>query len=447
MKIFRYSKKAVMKSLLVTGMVLASVAALGQPDWSVNTNDYPDYTEVFATVFVGGTPDTTGILGAFINGECRGVEPSTTYWPMADTTNFNIYVYSLVASGETIHFMFYDAESGITYAINETIISDQQNPQGLFSNPLSFTTYQDTESPTVTSCPADISVGTDPGICGAVVTYTEPVFADNALGGGISGELVAGLASGSEFPLGTTTVTYSYTDEAGNPAATCSFDVTVNDTAVPVPDAVSLSDIIAECSVTSLTAPTATDVCDGQVTGTHNATLPITTQGTTVVTWTFTDLTGNTSTQTQNVVLDDLTDPVPAVDPLPDVTAQCAVSELTAPTASDNCAGTVTVTHNATLPITAQGTTVVTWTYDDGNGNTVTQNQNVVLDDTAAPVPDVIPLPDVIAQCEVTELTAPTATDNCVGTVTATTTDPLTYTTQGTYTVNWTYDDGNGNVV
>ncbi len=39
----------------------------------------------------------------------------------------------------------------------------------------------------------------------------------------------------------------------------------------------------------------------------------------------------------------------------------------------------IIITHNATLPITTPGTTVVTWTYDDGNGNTSTQNQNVVI--------------------------------------------------------------------
>ncbi|MCZ8284046.1 MAG: T9SS type A sorting domain-containing protein, partial [Bacteroidia bacterium] len=46
--------------------------------------------------------------------------------------------------------------------------------------------------------------------------------------------------------------------------------------------------------------------------------------------------------------------------------------------------------------------------------------------------------------CSVT-LTRPTATDNCTGTVTATTTAPLSYTAQGTYTVNWVYNDGHGN--
>ena len=51
-----------------------------------------------------------------------------------------------------------------------------------------------------------------------------------------------------------------------------------------------------------------------------------------------------------------------------DVTAECEVASITAPTATDNCGGTITATTDAIFPITAQGTTVVTWTYDDGNG-------------------------------------------------------------------------------
>jgi hypothetical protein len=63
---------------------------------------------------------------------------------------------------------------------------------------------------------------------------------------------------------------------------------------------------------------------------------------------------------------------------------------------------------------TGEGTTtVVTWTYNDGNGNTSTQTQNVVINDTTAPVASVASLADVTAQCSVTSLVAPTATDNC----------------------------------
>jgi phage gp37-like protein len=222
-------------------------------------------------------------------------------------------------------------------------------------------------------------------------------------------------------------------------------NIVIDDTTAPVADASSLADVTAQCSVTSLTAPTATDNCAGSVTVTNNASLPITTQGITVVTWTYTDENGNTTTQDQNIVIDDTTAPVADASSLADVTAQCSVTSLTAPTATDNCAGSVTVTNNASLPITTQGTTVVTWTYTDENGNTTTQDQNIVIDDTTAPVADASSLADVTAQCSVTSLTAPTATDNCAGSVTVTNNASLPITTQGTTVVTWTYTDENGN--
>jgi hypothetical protein len=77
--------------------------------------------------------------------------------------------------------------------------------------------------------------------------------------------------------------------------------------------------------------------------------------------------------------------PVPDNAELADVTAECEVTTLVAPNATDNAVGNVTGTHDAVLPITTQGTTVVTWTYDDGNGNTTTQTQNVVIEDVTPP--------------------------------------------------------------
>ena len=55
-------------------------------------------------------------------------------------------------------------------------------------------------------------------------------FASNA--SGVSIAQTAGLASGSEFPVGTTTNTFVATDGDGN-TATCSFDVTVEDNEAP----------------------------------------------------------------------------------------------------------------------------------------------------------------------------------------------------------------------
>lgn len=71
--------------------------------------------------------------------------------------------------------------------------------------------------------------------------------------------------------------------------------------------------------------------------------------------------------------------PTPLVASLPDVTATCVVNNITPPTANANCVGTVQATTNTVFPITTVGTTTVTWTYDDGLGNTSTQDQDVVI--------------------------------------------------------------------
>ncbi|RVT70984.1 gliding motility-associated C-terminal domain-containing protein, partial [Flavobacterium sufflavum] len=112
-------------------------------------------------------------------------------------------------------------------------------------------------------------------------------------------------------------------------------------------------------------------------------------------------------------------------------------------TTTDNCKGTITGTTTTVFPITTQGTTVVTWTFNDGNGNITTATQKVIVKDITAPVAPT--LADVTGQCSATA-TAPTTTDNCKGTITGTTNDPLTYTTQGTHIITWTFNDGNGNI-
>ena len=208
-----------------------------------------------------------------------------------------------------------------------------------------------------------------------------------------------------------------------------------------------LNNVFAECNVWII-APATNNACGGTTIGTTTTPFPITTLGTTVVTWTFDNGNGNTYTQTQNVIITDVTAPVPddgMMGWLQGINAQCSVTSLIAPTATDNCLGTISGTHNAILPITAQGTTIVTWTYDDGNGNISTQTQNVVLTDITAPIADNPVLADITSECSVATLTAPTATDNCAGTITGTHNAMLPIIMQGTTLVTWTYDDGNGN--
>jgi len=242
---------------------------------------------------------------------------------------------------------------------------------------------------------------------------------------------------------GTTVITWTYEDANGN-ISTQDQNIVINDTVAPTPDIVNLPDLVSQCEITSITRPTATDNCAGNVLVTGNASLPLTTSG--QITWTYDDGNGNTSSQTQNVIISDTTPPVPDSASLTDVTSNCEVTNLTAPTATDNCASAVQVSSDAVLPITAQGTTVVTWTYTDANNNSVTQLQNVIVDDNIAPVPDVNSLSDENSDCSVANITPPTATDNCNGSITGVSDVSFPLSTQGTTVVTWTYDDGNGNI-
>lgn len=90
----------------------------------------------------------------------------------------------------------------------------------------------------VISCPGDVNADFDPAVNGAVVTYTTPVGTDNCPGATTT--QIAGLPSGSTFPAGTTTNTFSVTDAVGN-TAQCSFNVTVAITSIIGLDSVSIS--------------------------------------------------------------------------------------------------------------------------------------------------------------------------------------------------------------
>ena len=112
-------------------------------------------------------------------------------------------------------------------------------------------TVTDTQPP-VASCPADVTVPNDPDLCSAVVTFAATV-SDNCPGATID----CVPPSGSTFPVGTTTVTCTATDAAGN-SDTCTFTVTVEDTQPPVascPADISVGTDPGECSaVVSWTA-------------------------------------------------------------------------------------------------------------------------------------------------------------------------------------------------
>jgi len=240
------------------------------------------------------------------------------------------------------------------------------------------------------------------------------------------------------------TINWHFTDAHGN-TTTQTQSIIVKDITPPVTEP--LSELTGECSVVISTPPTAHDNCAGSITGTTTSAIPLVfdQQGTFSVIWTFIDGHGNSAMQTQTVVVADHSAPVPDVATLPVITGQCGVDVTVVPVATDNCASELTAVTTDPLSYSTQGTFAITWTFNDGHGNSATQVQTVIVNDDIAPVPNLLTLPAITGTGNVTVASIPTATDNCIGSVSGATTDPLTYNQPGTYTITWNYSDGHGN--
>jgi uncharacterized repeat protein (TIGR01451 family) len=270
--------------------------------------------------------------------------------------------------------------SGSTFPKGTTTVTCTATDAGGATATCQFTvTVNDTEKPTIT-CPANMVTTTDPGQCSAVVTYAPPTATDNCPGVTVTCD----PPSGSTFPKGTTTVTCTATDSSGN-TATCSFTVTVNDTEKPVitcPANVIMSTDPGQCSaVVNYPAPTATDNCPG-VTVTCNppsgSTFP---KGTTTVTCTATDASGNTATCSFTVTVNDTEKPTitcPADMTVPQDSPFGATVNYTV-SASDNCPGVTVVCVPPPGSIFPLGTTTVTCTATDSSGNTATCSFRVTV--------------------------------------------------------------------
>lgn len=81
-------------------------------------------------------------------------------------------------------------------------------------------TINDTIPPTIT-CPPDITVNNDPGLCGTTVTYTDPTATDNC-GSQISGAVTFNYTGGPQswtVPTGVTSITVQVDGASGGPAS------------------------------------------------------------------------------------------------------------------------------------------------------------------------------------------------------------------------------------
>ncbi|MDX9928671.1 MAG: HYR domain-containing protein, partial [Bacteroidales bacterium] len=227
-------------------------------------------------------------------------------------------------------------------------VTETQTVSGCtYTTPDYAVTIADNVLPVIAGCPSNIVVNNDPGLCSAVVTWIEPTATDNCSAPGTIVWLRSHIP-GSVFPVGTTLVTYTATDQAGNTSAPCTFNVTVIDNTPPVITlpAPPVLNANASCQATvPVIAATATDNCtaSGSITITQAPLAgTIIGEGVTVVTVTATDLAGNSSVGSINVTVVDIDPPVfiPPINPTVNLDNNCQAlipDFLAALVVTDNC--------------------------------------------------------------------------------------------------------------
>ena len=158
-------------------------------------------------------------------------------------------------------------------------------------------TVSDTTAPVI-SCPAAITRSNDPGVCGAAVNPGTATATDNC----DSTPTIVGTRSDNQplnaaYPVGSTTITWTATDDANNQSS-CTQTITVNDTELPTiscPSDITLEPTCPSGAIATYTTPVGVDNCPGAVTTrtaglASGAVFPI---GTTTVTYSVTDAHGN----------------------------------------------------------------------------------------------------------------------------------------------------------
>jgi hypothetical protein len=301
--------------VIVPFVVTATNDAIITCDWMSN-EFYPGTTTVTctATNFRGSDTDSFKVTVRDLTAPLPEVTVPADI--TAEATSANGAVVTFVATATNDGTVVCTPPSGSTFALGQTTVScTATNPNGSDTDTFKVT-VRDTTAPTLT-LPANITAeATRPA--GAVVAFA--AFGSDLVSGVMAAQCTP--VSGTTFAIGTTTVSCTATDAAGN-FSTGAFSVTVRDTTPPtitVP-----ANITAEATSPSGAAVTysasASDIVDGNVavqcTPASGSTFAL---GTTAVSCSASDSRGNAASRSFTVTVRDLTPPqIVSVAASPDV--------------------------------------------------------------------------------------------------------------------------------
>ena len=369
-------------------------------------------------------------LGTTIADNC----PTTTLsWTLNGATTGT-------GTGQMSSYSFNKGSSTVVYTVK-----DGSNN----SSSCSFVVSVNDNQAPILSCPPATYANTSNNSCFAMgVVLGNPTATDNCGNAGITYTNNAP----SQYPMGTSTVTWTATDAGGN-TATCQQLVIVTDSKAPAitcPSTVIGFNGAGLCGTSSISLgnPIVSDNCN--YTSLSNNAPSFYPVGNTTITWTVTDGSGNTTTCTQLVTILDTQAPLITCPATVNVNANagaCLATNVSLgnPVVVDNCAG-YSLTNNAPVSYPV-GTTTVTWLVTATNGSTASCNQLVMVTDNQIPgisCPQNQTFNTTANLCTTSDISlgTPVTTDNC-GVSSVTNNAPALF-PKGNTIVTWTVTDIHG---
>ncbi|MDB5232420.1 MAG: hypothetical protein JWN76_3225 [Chitinophagaceae bacterium] len=271
----------------------------------------------------------------------------------------------------------YSIAPGSLFAVGTTAVTAKATNAIGSSSCTFYVTVADNEVPVINRV-ANISVNNDRSRCGAAVNVTPPTATDNCDVASIIGVRNDELSLTDNYPVGTTTITWTVTDIHSN-TTTSTQTIIVTDNEAPVithsGDVNTHSDA-GNCSAAVQASASATDNCGvGAPSGVRNDGKLLTDPypvGTTTITWTVTDIHNNTSTSTQTIIVTDNEAPKANCQPVT-ITLVNGAASITAGDvnnhSTDNCGIESVTISKSSFTCANIGANEVTLTVKDIHGN------------------------------------------------------------------------------
>ena len=248
-------------------------------------------------------------------------------------------------------------------------------------------TITDTTPPTITA-PSDRTIE---------ATATKTPVSREQLGNPVVDDLVddnpvVSYHPTGPFAVGMHTITWTATDSSGNSASDTQ-KLTITDTTPPTITAPSDRTIEATAKYTPVTRaqlgnPVVDDLVDDNPVVSYHPTGPFAV-GMHTITWTATDSSGNSASDTQKLNITDTTPPsiVPPSDMTIEASSRCMDvqrSKLGNPVVDDLVDDNPVVSYHPTGPY-CLGMTTITWTATDSSGNSASDTKKLIITDTTPP--------------------------------------------------------------